>query len=29
MFITALAGIFIVDGLAWPLRRKLNRERRA
>lgn len=29
MFVTALAGIFVVDGLAWPLRRRLAREARA
>jgi exosortase len=25
MFVTALAGIFVIDGLAWPLRRRLAR----
>jgi exosortase len=27
MFITALAGIFLIDGLSWPIRRHLSRRR--
>jgi exosortase B len=29
MFVTALAGIFVIDGLAWPLRRRLARRQAA